>query len=185
MGLTDLGDRSTLDRKFKTGALAPMFFNTKCCAITLALSIMASTSFAQDYSASHIAKAKEALNATKATESFDSILFKAAAQLKNQLTANSPDKADQISIVVDEEAIALAARRGDLENEAARLFASTFSEQELGELAGFFLTSTGKKYLEATPILARELTKSARIWANGINRDLAKNAQAKLAADSN
>ena len=76
----------------------------------------------------HITKAREAIAATKATDSFDTILIRASGQLKNLLTANSPDQAARISIVVDEEAIALAARRGDLELEAARIFAAAFSD---------------------------------------------------------
>lgn len=162
-----------------------MFSKTSRCALALTFSMLASVSFAQEYSASHIAKAREAIAATRATESFDSILINASGQLKNQLTANSPDQADKIAAVVDEEAIALASRRGDLELEAARIFAGAFSEEELGELATFFSTPTGAKYLSNTPILARELGKAARIWANGITRDLANNAQKKLADGNN
>ena len=112
---------------------------------------------------------------TKATDPFDNILLNTSVQLKNQLTAANPDRADQISSIVDEEAIALAPRRGDLENEAARLFATTFTEQELDAINVFFSSKAGAKYLRSTPVLARELGKSARIWANGIGRDLAEN----------
>jgi hypothetical protein len=176
---------SIVDLKFKTGAFAQMFSKPSRSAIALAFSLLATSGFAQEYSASHIAKAKEAIAATRATDSFDSILINAAGQLKNRMTADNPDQADRISIAVDEEAIALAVRRGDLEVEAARIFAATFSETELDELAVFFSTPTGTKYLENTPILARELGKAARIWANGINRDLATNAQKKLAEGNN
>jgi len=153
-----------------------MFAKTTCCAMTLALSIIASSSFAQDFTESQLTKARAAIAATKATDSFDAILFDAAAQLKNLLSRDNPDQADRISEVVDAEAIALAPRRGDLELEAARLFANSFSEAELAEIATFFDTPTGSKYLKSTPILARELGKAARIWANGINRDLTNNA---------
>ncbi|MEP1207977.1 MAG: DUF2059 domain-containing protein [Rhizobiaceae bacterium] len=162
-----------------------MFAKTTCFAMTLALSIVASASFAQEYSQSHLAKAREAIAATKATDSFDAILFEAAAQLKNRLSRDNPDQADRISEVVDAEAIALAPRRGDLELEAARLFASAFTEAEMGEIATFFATPAGTKYLQSTPVLARELGKAARIWANGINRDLTNNAQVKLATSGN
>ena len=162
-----------------------MFAKISRCALALSLSVLATSTFAQEFSASHITKAREAIAATKATDSFDTILIRASGQLKNQLTANSPDQAAKISIIVDEEAIALAARRGDLELEAARIFAGTFSEEELVEITAFFNTETGKKYLAGTPILARELGKAARIWANGINRDLAANAQKKLAEGNN
>lgn len=157
-----------------------MFANSTRCALTLALSIFATTSFAQDYTEAQMAKAGAAIAATKATDSFDAILFDAAANLKNRLTRDSPDQADRISEVVDAEAIALAPRRGDLEMEAARLFANAFSETELEAIAAFFSTPTGSKYLDSTPVLARELGKAGRIWANGINRDLANKSLEKL-----
>ena len=127
---------------------------------------------AQDASPSHLSAARKALTATKATDSFDSILLNTSANLKNNLTSNNPNLADQISIIVDEEAIVLAARRGDLEQEAARLFSNAFSEEELNTISTFFASPAGQKYLENTPILARELGKAARVWAAGIARDL-------------
>ena len=155
------------------------------CAVALSFAVLTTNAGAQEISQAHMDKARAAVTATKATNSFDPILFNAAASIKNQLTANNPDKADLISSIVDEEAIKLAARRGDLEAEAARLFANIFAEDELTALADFFQTPAGVKYLENTPLLARELSKAARIWANGINRDLANNVQKKLAASGN
>jgi hypothetical protein len=45
------------------------------------------------------------------------------------------------------QAIALVSRRGDLENEAARVYASAFSEDELKAIAEFYNTEAGKKLL--------------------------------------
>ncbi|EFL90422.1 DUF2059 domain-containing protein [Ahrensia sp. R2A130] len=140
---------------------------------------------AQEISESHMSAARKAITATKATNTFDSILIGASARLKNTLTANSPDQADRISTVVDEQAIALAPRRGDLEGEAARLFANTFTESELTDIANFFGSPVGEKYLDSTPILVRELDKAARIWANGIARDLGQSVNKALAAPAN
>lgn len=152
----------------------------KATVISLALLSSATIVAAQEISDAHLAKAKAAIAATQATESFDSILPQAAQRLKNNMTNANPDKVDQIDAVIDEEAIALAARRGVLENEAAKLFATTFSEQELDTMTEFFSSKTGQKYLSSTPILARELAKAARVWGAGIQRDLAESADKKL-----
>lgn len=154
-------------------------------AAIVSITTFSTSVFAQQIAEDHMAAARKALSATKATESFDGILIQSSAQLKNQLTANSPDKADEISSIVDEEAIALASRRGDLEVEGARHFANIFSKDELELLSEFFNSPTGSKYLDNAPILARELSKSARIWANGINRDLAENVTKRLQPDQN
>lgn len=97
--------------------------------------------------------------ATKATEGFDFILPRASLTLKNTLSANNPDRADEIDRTVDEEALALASRRGDLEGEAAKLFAISFTQAELETITAFFGTETGQKYLSSTPVLGRNSQK--------------------------
>ena len=140
-------------------------------------------SIAQDISESHLAAAQRAVNETNATTSYDVILLDAATRLKNDLTSTNPDQADLVAIVVDEEALKLAERRGALEREASRLFANSFSEAELNSIAEFFGSDTGRKYLEQTPILARELAKAARVWAAGITRDLGEAVNQRLVAE--
>ena len=165
-----------------------MFSKIRTLALIATITVSSAVftnSWAQELSEAHLDAARVAVEVTKATESFDSILLEASSTLKNQLTANNPDKAEQINTAVDEEAIALASRRGDLENEAVRLFANSFTEAELKEIGTFFGSEVGKKYLDSTPILARELSKAARIWANGVNRDLQENVQKKMAAPAN
>ena len=66
-----------------------MFSNISRCALALTLSLLSLPAFAQEFPASHIAKAREAITATRATDSFDTILIRASGQLKNQLTANN------------------------------------------------------------------------------------------------
>lgn len=141
--------------------------------------VLASSAYSQD--AGHTAAAKKAMAATRATDSFDLILPNSAMQLKNRLSSNNPDKSDQIDLIVDDEALALASRRGDLENAAAKLFIDAFSIEELDKISAFFGTELGQKYLSKTPTLARELGKAARVWGTGVQRDLATNSGKKVA----
>ncbi|MEL6751699.1 MAG: DUF2059 domain-containing protein [Pseudomonadota bacterium] len=151
-------------------------------AMVAGLFISLSAASAQEISESHMAAARKALASTNATKPYDQILFNQSAQLKNNLTAQAPNLTDEISVIVDEEAIAIAPRRADLENEAAKLFANTFTEAELGQISDFFSSDAGSKYLDATPILARELGRVARIWANGITRDMGIKVQERVSA---
>ena len=165
-----------------------MLFKTPNLAFATGLvisSFLLTSVTAQEINQEHLSAGKKAVAATQATLSFDAILFNTSAKLKNRLTAKDPNKADHITSVVDEEALALAPRRGILEGEAGRLFAGQFSEIELNEIAAFFSSDTGKKYLGKTPLLARELSKSARIWANGISNDMAKKVLERLAEPNN
>jgi hypothetical protein len=118
--------------------------------------------------------ARAAIGAIRATAPFDAILPTLAEQLKNQLIQAQPNFQDEISTTVDEQALALAARRGDLEKEAATIYAKTFSVEELNAIATFYTSPAGKKLLQDGPIATREIGKAVDIWAAGISRDLAR-----------
>lgn len=127
---------------------------------------------AQDASAEHTTAAKAAIDALAVTKNFDSILLRSAEQIKANLTLANPNFSDEISLVVDDEAIKLASRRADLENEAANIYTKNFSQDELNEIATFYSSETGKKLLKISPGMGRELLRAAEIWGAGITRDL-------------
>lgn len=143
---------------------------------------VAFSAHAQDIGESHLKAAHAAISAIHATDSFDAILPQAAAALKQQLIQQNPDMQELITQTVDEKTLALAARRADLEREAALAYAKTFSEQNLKDIAAFYTSEAGQKLIENGPIASRELVKAADIWQNGIARDLAEQVSEKLKA---
>jgi hypothetical protein len=134
---------------------------------------VASQALAQDISDSHLKAARETIDAVKATESYDLLLPAAAQMLKQELIQQNPDLTDLISATVDEKALGLAARRVDLEREAALVYARAYTEDELKAITAFYTSEAGKKVLSKGPLVAREVTKAADIWQRGIQRDLA------------
>ncbi|MFB2553643.1 DUF2059 domain-containing protein [Ensifer soli] len=131
-----------------------------------------STAGAQDVNAEQLKAARATIGALGATNAFDNILPNLAARLKNALIQESPNFQDVITSAVDEKAIGLAPRRADLENEAAAIYAKTFTVEELNAIAAFYNSPAGKKLLNDGPIAARELLRAADIWAAGVSRDL-------------
>ncbi|MBA3447714.1 MAG: DUF2059 domain-containing protein [Pseudaminobacter sp.] len=149
---------------------------------TAAMVVAASPAFAQDVSDEHLKAARAAVAAINATDMFDGILPGAAAGLKESLIQKNPDLQVLITSTVDEKALMLAGRRGDLENEAGLAYARVFSIEELNAIAGFYNSPAGKKLLSDGPIVSREVGKAADIWQNGIARDLAEEVAKVLAS---
>lgn len=144
--------------------------------------ITAGTAFAEEIAASHLAQARAALASIQATDQFDAILPQAGDALKGELIQKDPNLEALISSTVDNEVLALAARRADLENEAARVYAKVFTEEELKAIADFYSTDAGKKLIKEGPIATRGLVDAANVWQAGVARDLASNVAAKLKA---
>ena len=148
--------------------------------ILLSGAAFVSSAHADDVSEEQIAAARATIQSLNLTVGFDRILPNLAEQLKAQLIQASPNFTDAITTTVDEKALSLAARRGDLEREAARIYANAFTLDELKAISAFYQSDVGKKLLKDGPVATREMMKAADIWASGISRDLAKESDAAL-----
>jgi hypothetical protein len=161
-----------------------MKFSFKVAAIVIGMGLAAGSwsanAFAQEISESHLSAARDAMTSARTTERFDSILPRIAAEAKAELIRNRPDQEAKLTELVDEVAISLASRRGDLETEVATVFAKAFSEEELTEIAAFYNSETGKKFLKESPIVIREMTNASRVWGGGLKRDMQIAIQEKL-----
>lgn len=147
-------------------------------ATVLALALPAA---AQDASESHLKAARQALDALNATDQFDVILPQAAAALKAELIQKNPDLQQLITKTVDDKTLLIAARRADLEKEAANVYTRAFTEEELTAIATFYNSGPGKKLLTEGPIVTRQVIQSAEIWQRGVARDLAQSVGEELA----
>ncbi len=137
---------------------------------------------AQDATPEHLAAARAAIAAIGATNQFDAILPQAADALKGEMIQKDPNLEALITSTVDNEVLALAARRTDLEKEAALVYAKVFTEADLKAISDFYNTEAGKKLIKEGPIATRGLIDAANIWQAGIARDLAKNVGEKIKA---
>lgn len=155
-------------------------------AVTAVLGL-SSASHAQEPSKAKVEAARAAIAALHATDDFDGILPNAAESLKRSLIQADPNLEKQISDTVDAQAIELAKRRADLENEVATIYAKSFTSDELDAITKFYSSEAGKKLLNEGGDVTRQTLQAARIWSNGIARDLAdathKALEAKLGKD--
>lgn len=153
----------------------------KCVAIAVPVFVISlAPSAAQEPSQSHLDAAKAAISSTGTSAPLDNILPIMAEQAKSQLISGRPDIAAAISDIVDDATIALAPRRGDLENEVAAIYAKVFSEEELMAIAEFYRSGAGKKLLAEAPIIERQIKQASQTWGSGVRRDLSQAIGEKL-----
>lgn len=154
------------------------------CAIGIcaAAAFNVQSATAQDFTEAHLKAARDAIDVLGATDAYDAILPGAAEALKTELIKRDPNLEAIISATVDETALTLAARRRDLEDEAARAYATSFTEEELNAITEFYRSPVGAKFQKEAPIVVRAVAQAAQIWRNGIARDLAQDVASKLEA---
>lgn len=137
--------------------------------------------YADDISEAQLQSAQKAIAAIHATDQFDEFLPSTARDLKDELMRKDPNLANIISDTVDEQAMALAKRRADLEKEAARAYAKHFSQAELDQITAFYTSDTGKKLLTEGPVAVRDILSAYDVWRQGVAQDLAANVGKAMA----
>ena len=148
----------------------------------LAMFSAAPLALAAEITPEHLAAARAAIAAIKATDQFDLILPQAAEALRGEMIQKDPNLEAAISSAVDEEVLKLASRRADLESESARAYADIFTEEELKGIAAFYASDIGKKLIDQGPLASRKVIEAANIWQAGIGRDLAEAVAKKVKA---
>lgn len=156
--------------RFAAAIAAAAIFGLSCAA------------HAQEPTQAQLDAARAAIRALHATDEFDAILPNAAEALKHSLIQADPNLQKAITATVDQKALEMAGRRGDLEKEIATIYAKTFTTEELKAIADFYNSGPGKALLDKGPVVTRETLKAARIWSNGIARDLAEETNKALEA---
>ena len=143
-------------------------------ASVFALMGFSTLAHAAEITPEHLAAARLAIDAIQATDQFDLILPQAAESLRGEMIQKDPNLEAVISSAVDEEVLKLAARRADLETEAARAYANIFSPEELKGISEFYKSEVGKKLIAEGNVATRKVIEAANIWQTGIARDLAE-----------
>ena len=128
---------------------------------------------AQEISQSHLQVAVRVARAGPSTMGdLDALLPLMSEQVQSRLIRTRPDLFREIAATVEEQALQLAARRAELDNEIARIWARRFSEAELQQIAAFFDSELGAKYKEVLPQIGEELLRASRRWSDRLAEEL-------------
>ena len=128
----------------------------------------------REISPEHLAEARRAFSSSGTNKNLDTVFPEIGLKFKANFTQSRPDKEPEISKFIDDATIELAPRRNDLENEIDTLYAEKFTQEELKQIADFFSSETGIKFLKTIPVIDDEINQAVRIWSDGIGRDLGK-----------
>ncbi len=142
--------------------------------------VPASSLVAQEISQSHLSAALDVINATVATRSFDSRLPQVANEVANRLIRQRPDLHKEITDAVQATALKLAVRRKDLDIDIARVYAKTFSEDELATIATFLKSPAGTKYQEDGPKVFAETFDAVQRWSDRVGEELFDKSKEEL-----
>jgi uncharacterized protein len=150
------------------------------CVGALSLWSPQTASAQQQPSAASIAAANEIIDAKGSMIIFEPLVPGVIEQAKNVFLQTNPNLSKDLNEVAANLRKQLALRIGNLKTEAAKVYASRFSEQEMKEIAAFYKTPLGKKMVEEEPKIVDSTLRMAQDWANRLSEEVMSMFRAEM-----
>jgi uncharacterized protein len=138
----------------------------------------AQTSAAQP-SASQLAMAREVAITSGMTRSFDAIAAPMLDQLQ-QMDVTRPEIKKDLAEVVEILRPEIDQQKQKMVDTAARVFASRFNEQELRDIATFFKSPSGLKYVQTQPEILDDIVRGIATWSQNLSEYIVIRARAEM-----
>jgi uncharacterized protein len=102
------------------------------------------------------------------------------AELEGNVTRTRPEIKDSLRATLKAIQPEFDATAKQTYDEAATLLASEMTDQELTDVAGFFDSPAGKKYIAITPVFLQRLTNITAPWRDKLSTDIVTRARQEM-----
>ena len=144
----------------------------RTAALAIGLLMFVPAAYSQQPSAAAIASAKELMAATGATTVFTPLIAGVVEQAKLLFLQQDPSLAKDLNEITAQMRTDLAPRFSQLTDEVAKLYATSFTEDELKAILTFYQSPVGKKLLERQPRIVDGSMQFAQDWANKLSDEV-------------
>jgi hypothetical protein len=157
-----------------------MIRTSRLAATSVALFMLASPVLAQTQpSAAHLALAREVAVSSGMTRSFDAMVEPFLDQLQ-QMNVTRPEIKQDLDKVVEQLKPELELQKQQMITATARIFASRMTEQELRDVANFFKSPAGLKYVQTQPVVLDDIVKELATWTQTVSEYVMIRARAEM-----
>jgi hypothetical protein len=137
---------------------------TRLAPVVVIAQMLAGAALAQQPTAAAIATARELVELKGGAQMFDPVIVSIVEQTKGALLQTNPQLAKDLNDVAAQLRTEFQPRRDELLNEAAKRYASRFTEAELKDLTTFFKSPLGKKMIMQEPQVLDETFNFVQQW---------------------
>ena len=161
-------------------------FASRLVGASLAAALFAGAAMAQQNPAqpqaspSHLAVAREVAIGSGMVRSFDAIVDPMLAGLM-QMNVTRPEIKQDLEKVVEMLKPEMELQKQTMINTTARIFTTRMSEAELREIANFFKTPAGLKYVQTQPVVLDDIVKELATWSQNLSEYVMIRARAEMA----
>lgn len=139
-------------------------------------------SIAQEtFSDEHLKYTREVMQGLRVFNSFDQIIPTMAEQARALFVRNNPALVEEVETATTNAALALIARRSELDDQVVQIWAARFTTEELKEISGFFNSPSGQKFASQSGVLLQDSAVAAKEWGDRLSVEIMDMVQSELA----
>lgn len=150
-------------------------------AVSLAFSAVA-PALSQEISPDMLAIARKYVDLTNKAQIYQAILAQTAAQTSKLLSQQAPDITDKIDDTIGKMLETYKDKDDELFNQIARIYATTFTQDELTQYVTFYSTPAGQKLAESAFNINRDVGKVMQVFAYNFGTEFVSKVRAELKA---
>ncbi|WP_082494667.1 DUF2059 domain-containing protein [Methylobacterium sp. Leaf108] len=128
----------------------------------------------------HLALAREVMLSSGIARSFDSIIPAFGEQIR-QGAVTRPELGKDLDEVLVGLAPEMELQKQSMIDTAARIYARRLTEAELTEIATFFRSPAGKRYVETQPQVLDEMVQAMQTWTQDVSEYVMVRVRAEMA----
>ena len=156
------------------------FFARLAPAAMLAGYLLTGAALAQQPSAAAVTAARELVELKGGAAMFDPVIVSVIEQTKGALLQTNPQLAKDLNDVATQLRNEFTPRRTELMNEAAKLYAARFTEQEIKDMTTFYKSPLGRKMLVTEPQVLDETFSFVQQWGPRVAEEAMNRFRAEM-----
>ncbi len=167
------------------GVTNQMMITRFAAAAVLAFSLAfgaAAPAVSQEIPPEQLALARKFVDLTNKAQIYEAIMVMTAQRTSQLLTQSNPEIATQINDTIGK---SLEARRGkndELFNQIARIYAVTYTTDELQQIVAFYETPVGQKLADNAMSVNQDVSKVMQIYTSNFGTEFVREVRAALKA---
>jgi hypothetical protein len=150
-------------------------------ALSLALGA-AAPALAQEIAPEQLALARKYVDLTDKAGIYEAVLAQTAAQTSKLLSQQSPEITDKIDEAIVKVLDLYKGKKDDLFNQFARVYATTFTQDELQQIVTFYESPTGKKLADSSFQINAGIRRVMQVYTYNFGSEFVSKVRADLKA---
>lgn len=148
--------------------------------VSASLLVSAVPAFAQEVTPDQLALARKYVDLTDKVDVYGTSIVDMAAQTLQQILRLNPAIGDQATAAVTDVVKGYKARRSDLIDQMARVYAQQFTADELQQIVTFYSSPVGQKLATANLGINQQLTKVMQLFQANLSNEFYAKVRAEL-----